>query len=228
MRTFKLLLLNIFLIVILLLISFLISGILSTFHAFGDCYTCGGNFAFTIASIGVLALQPVLWIKNLTLNYRFLAWIISAGLAIIFYQVMELIAALILNTVQFYPGILIGLISNFFSIVAAFIFSLIAVRRFSATRNSSSKQLQGQAINKENTIQFRIYYWWRSKEQFRIYSFISIVWIIFVLLFTIIFDPFNNGSWSYMNIDQYFQMLFVMSLPIIAGIIKFIYTKYII
>lgn len=68
--------------------------------------------------------------------------------------------------------------------------------------------------------------WWRSKSRiFRIWVFSSSIWIVLVFLFVLIFDPFNNGEWRYMNGDEYTKMFFVMAIPILAGGLTYLYEK---
>ena len=70
--------------------------------------------------------------------------------------------------------------------------------------------------------------WWSNKSfNFRLWAFISAIWPIMVLLFILVFDPFNNGRWKYMDSDEYTQMYFIMFLPILAGFIKWLYNKFV-
>lgn len=70
--------------------------------------------------------------------------------------------------------------------------------------------------------------WWRRRSHnFRRWIFGSVTWVVSVYLFVAIFDPFNNGSWSYMDGDDYNKMFFTMSIPWLAGGIKYLYEKFV-
>jgi hypothetical protein len=70
--------------------------------------------------------------------------------------------------------------------------------------------------------------WWRRRSHnFRRWIFGSVIWVVFVFLFVAIFDPFTNGSWYYMEDDEYNKMFFTMSIPWIAGGIKYLYEKFV-
>ena len=68
--------------------------------------------------------------------------------------------------------------------------------------------------------------WWRRRSRgFRIWAFGSVVWVVFVLLFVIVFDPFSNGAWRYMDGGEYLKMFFVMAIPLLVGGIKYVYDR---
>ncbi len=70
--------------------------------------------------------------------------------------------------------------------------------------------------------------WWRAQTRwFRTWVFACVVWIIGVALFVLVFDPYNNGSLSYMDSDEVAQVLLVMALPVMAGIAKVAYDKFV-
>lgn len=70
--------------------------------------------------------------------------------------------------------------------------------------------------------------WWRSKSKgFRVWAFGSGVWAFLVLVFFVVFDPHNYGSWKYMSDRDYLQMFFIMSIPLLVGGIKFLYEKFV-
>ncbi len=56
----------------------------------------------------------------------------------------------------------------------------------------------------------------------------SLFWATAVLLYTLGLDPFNNGSWDYMDSDEYSTLFFVMFVPpLFLFISKKIYGKFI-
>lgn len=70
--------------------------------------------------------------------------------------------------------------------------------------------------------------WWRRKsENFRRWLFVSAFWAVAVLLFVVIFDPFNNGDWRYMDDDEYVQMFTIMVIPFLAGVLRYLYSKWV-
>jgi hypothetical protein len=70
--------------------------------------------------------------------------------------------------------------------------------------------------------------WWRRRtHDFRRWIFGAVTWVVLVFLFVVMFDPFNNGSWSYMDDDDYSKMYFTMSIPWLAGGIKYLYDKFV-
>lgn len=70
--------------------------------------------------------------------------------------------------------------------------------------------------------------WWRNKSgAFRKWVFLSFVWAVGVVFFVGIFDPFNNGAWTYMDDDEYLQMFTVMALPLLVGILVYMYNKFV-
>jgi hypothetical protein len=85
-------------------------------------------------------------------------------------------------------------------------------------------------------IVFTLLYWgitkvskyWSVRKDLRLWVFGSGFWIVGVFLYVIIVDPYNNGSWRYMDDDEYFHMFFVMLIPpIFIGSAKHVYEKYI-
>lgn len=70
--------------------------------------------------------------------------------------------------------------------------------------------------------------YWGVRKDLRLLVFGSGVWVLSVLLYVIIVDPYNNGSWKYMNADEYFHMFLVMLVPpIFIATAKHIYEKHI-
>lgn len=69
---------------------------------------------------------------------------------------------------------------------------------------------------------------WKTRKDIRLWCFGSIYWLIGVFLFVAIFDPYNNGSWGYMNDDEWLHMFLVMLVPpIFIGSAKYVYEKHI-
>ena len=68
--------------------------------------------------------------------------------------------------------------------------------------------------------------WWRTRTKaVRAFFFWSAVWPLLVLLYVVIFDPFNERSiWS-MDYEDYLKTLFAMGIPLLAGGIKVAYDK---
>lgn len=71
--------------------------------------------------------------------------------------------------------------------------------------------------------------WWRSRSKgFRLWCFVSVIWAAAVFLFVLGFDPYGNGSWSYMDDDEYFRMFFVMLVPpLFFGAAKYAYDRWV-
>ncbi|HET7396853.1 MAG TPA: hypothetical protein VFK12_10495 [Gammaproteobacteria bacterium] len=70
--------------------------------------------------------------------------------------------------------------------------------------------------------------WWRRKSKaFRLWAFVSLIWAVGVVLFVAVFDPFHNGSWNYMDDDEFLEMFTVMALPVFAGVLFRIYKKFV-
>jgi len=85
-------------------------------------------------------------------------------------------------------------------------------------------------------IVFTLLYWsitkvskyWSVRKNLRLWFFGSGFWVVGVLLYVIIIDPYNNGSWRYMDDDEYFHMFLVMLIPpLFVGSAKHVYEKYI-
>jgi len=56
--------------------------------------------------------------------------------------------------------------------------------------------------------------WWRSRTKlFRAWAFFSLMWAVLVFLCVLWFDPFDYGSWSYINDEEFFHMLTLMVVP---------------
>lgn len=70
--------------------------------------------------------------------------------------------------------------------------------------------------------------YWSVRKDLRLWVFGSGFWIIGVFLYVAIIDPYNNGSWKYMDDDEYFHMFLVMLIPpLFIGVAKHVYEKYI-
>ena len=69
--------------------------------------------------------------------------------------------------------------------------------------------------------------WWRTKSKlFRLWAFGSILWLILVFLFILVFNPFGRYLGN-LDEEEILQMVFVMVIPIAAGGIKYIYDKHV-
>lgn len=56
----------------------------------------------------------------------------------------------------------------------------------------------------------------------------GVFWAASVLLYTIGFDPFNNGSWDFMDSDEYSTLFFVMFVPpLFLFVAKKVYDKFV-
>jgi len=67
---------------------------------------------------------------------------------------------------------------------------------------------------------------WHKRKDLRFWSFGSLYWAIGVFLYVALFDPYNDGSWKYM--DDWGHMFFTMiAPPIFIGSAIYIYQKYI-
>lgn len=69
--------------------------------------------------------------------------------------------------------------------------------------------------------------WWRNRSSFfRIWIFVSIIWIVTVFLYLILFDP-EEIVYSRYGLDgrEVFKLLIIMAIPLIAGGLKYVYDK---
>jgi len=90
----------------------------------------------------------------------------------------------------------------------------------------SSERKKLESILNKSGMPKRGISWWRNRRKgFRKWAFGSVVWIVLVLLFVVVFDPFNNGAWRYMDDEEYLKMFFVMAIPLLAGGIKYAYDR---
>lgn len=69
---------------------------------------------------------------------------------------------------------------------------------------------------------------WSRRKDIRLFCFGSLYWAIGVLLYVTLLDPYNNGSWQYMDDEEWTHMfLTILSPPIFLGSAMYIYDKYI-
>ena len=69
-------------------------------------------------------------------------------------------------------------------------------------------------------------FWQRRSKEFRIWCFSSAAWAALVLLYVLMFDPFNTGGyWGDLYAAEYRKMFFVMLLPLFGAVLRFIYPK---
>jgi len=70
--------------------------------------------------------------------------------------------------------------------------------------------------------------YWSVRKDLRLWVFGSGFWMVGVFLYVLIVDPYYNGSWKYMDDDEYLHMFLVMLIPpLFIGAAKHIYEKYI-
>lgn len=70
--------------------------------------------------------------------------------------------------------------------------------------------------------------YWSIRKDLRLWVFGSVFWIVGVFLYVLIIDPYNNGSWKYMDVDEYFHMFLVMLIPpLFIGAARHVYEKHI-
>jgi hypothetical protein len=70
--------------------------------------------------------------------------------------------------------------------------------------------------------------YWSVRKDLRLWVFGSGFWMVGVFLYVLIVDPYNKGSWKYMDDDEYFHMFLVMLIPpLFVGAAKHVYEKYI-
>lgn len=224
MNTAKKLFLDINLIVVLFIPALFVGTVVKMNSP--DCVTCGVTITTTLWFIGVLALQPVLWAKTLTSRSRVMAWGVSVAGGISVYLLAEAIGIGTFSAGAVSTGLSIGFLSNLLGQFAALFFSIAIVRKASKqtqvisamteSKGRTIKPVSGRASNN----------WWRNRsKQFRAWVFGSIVWIIFVFLYALVFEPFGYDGLSYMDVEQFFQMFFIMAAPLLAGGIKYAYDK---
>lgn len=69
---------------------------------------------------------------------------------------------------------------------------------------------------------------WSSRKDLRLWVFGSCIWVIGVLMYVVIIDPYDNRSWAHMNDDEYIHMFLVMVVPpVFFGATRHLYEKYI-
>lgn len=70
--------------------------------------------------------------------------------------------------------------------------------------------------------------WWRRQPFIvRNWLFGSGVWMAFMLLYALFFDPLDTGGWKYMNDKEALQLIFILLIPVHAGAIFYIYQKWV-
>ena len=172
-------------------------------------------------------IRTVYWIILLllfVLVWRILRWgRISAVIGFI-YASMELV----LHTVNYVPGANGGLpIWNLFVVTLSWqgVRGTFAYHKEKKDKNSDA--LVSEEPDKEKMqSKERSLSWWRMQsKQFRAWVFVSFVWALLVLIFVAVFDPFNAGSWGYIDEEGYLQMIVIMCIPLLAGGIMFTYNK---
>lgn len=68
----------------------------------------------------------------------------------------------------------------------------------------------------------RLTAWWRNQSaQVRGWIFLSGVWIALVWIVVMIFEPFGSELYS----EEYIKLIFIMSVPLLGGGIKFTYDR---
>lgn len=117
-------------------------------------------------------------------------------------------------------------------------FGLREAKRFSATNfesvkipndmvGSDSHLIGGFANLNNQSHEQRVSNFQLSKDS-RKWLFWAVFWAMSVLLYTWGLDPFDNGSWNYMDRDEYSTLFFVMFVPpLFLFISKKIYDRFI-
>lgn len=68
--------------------------------------------------------------------------------------------------------------------------------------------------------------WWRRQNHmFRAWVFVSIAWAATSFFYMTIFDPFDLGSWSYADGNDYLKAAIVMAVPTFCGLLKLAYDR---
>ncbi|MDO8273635.1 MAG: DUF2569 family protein [Gammaproteobacteria bacterium] len=92
------------------------------------------------------------------------------------------------------------------AIWSAYLMSLVGVKNTYKAWQAPEKTTSSVASLNESTKVMKVS-WWRSKsKEFRLWCFTSMIWTIVVLLFVIVFNPYNDGSLFNMDDSDYFNM----------------------
>lgn len=193
-----------------------------------DCISCGSTIAITVWIASVLALQPVYWASRIPRLKRLTIWLFSLIAGLFLYVLLEILAGVTLAAGEITNALAFGFSANLVGELSALAFSIIGVQRALNSqaqvpdRSPLSKSIPQEANDSVDG-------WWRRRsKEFRLWCFGSTAWATAVLLFVVGLDPFNNGSWDYMDDDEYFQMFFWMLVPpLFIGIARYSYEKWI-
>lgn len=70
--------------------------------------------------------------------------------------------------------------------------------------------------------------WWRGQTlQFRRWVFFAAIWMAVTFTGFAVFDPFHHGAWRYWRGEDLLRMFLILLLPVIAGLLKRIYDRYV-
>lgn len=94
-----------------------------------DCVTCGSNIGLTFWMACIAALQPVVWVQNLSKAKRFGIWSAALIAGVVAYVVFEGFALLALKAGFVAAALILGFSANLIGVFSALVFSLLAVRR---------------------------------------------------------------------------------------------------
>jgi hypothetical protein len=67
--------------------------------------------------------------------------------------------------------------------------------------------------------------WYNKSKEFRFWSFISASWALVIVLIIAVFDPFNYGSWSYIDGDELVQIVVIILTPELIALLKYAYRN---
>ena len=211
---------------LLLIPAVLVAAMVNTSRS--DCISCGSTIAITVWIASVLALQPVYWASRISRLKRLTIWLLSVIAGLFLYVVVEILASASLVVGGITNALTAGFVANLVGEFSALAFSILGVQR---ALNSQAQVPDRSALSKSmpQEASDSVDGWWRRRsKEFRLWCFGSTAWAIAVLLFVIGLDPFNNGSWDYMNDDEYFQLFFwIFVPPLFIGIAKYSYDKWI-
>ena len=69
--------------------------------------------------------------------------------------------------------------------------------------------------------------WKNRPPEFRKWVFFSVIWFATVVLYTVVFDPFDHGAWRYWSEADVFKVSMISLIPTIAWRLKIIYDRHV-
>jgi hypothetical protein len=91
---------------------------------------------------------------------------------------------------------------------------------YAAERKELEKIFKDLTVKRKN--------WWRDQHPMvRKWAFITLIWMIIVLSYFHIFDPFDVGGWNGLSDEEFNRVITVACLPIFGGLVYKAYLKWV-